>query len=276
MSSEEEKYREFMPKDAPVEVIMEETLEEIVVTPEMEKEEEEAKVEEAKAEETVPEDAKPLDLGWLASRIISWVFSPYLVPLVAFVFLFYMTYLQVTPSRYKTIVFSVLGNFTILVPLLSVSVLKRLSKATWEDMGSRSMRFMTLGMFFISYIFGFLLLKRLSVPWLMSAVVLSMIIGLGIILLANILVRLSEHLMGAGVLSGGLIAFSDMFGFNPLIPLSVMLLLTGILGSARIIMGRHGLWEELFSFLLGLAIALMIMDPLLGMPLSFFFLTTGM
>lgn len=250
-------------------IILEETLDEVVVTPEAEEGPEQVP-------EQVPEQTGRPDMKWLMSRVISWIFSPYLVPLVAFVFLFYMTYLQVTPSRYKTIVFSVLGNFTILVPLLSVSLLRRMSKVSWEEMGGRAMRFMTLGMFFISYIFGFLLLRRLSVPWLLSAVVLSMIIGLGIILLSNFFTRLSEHLMGAGVLSGGLIAFSDMFGFNPLIPLSVMLLLTGILGSARIILGRHGLWEELFSYLLGLVISLMIMDPLLGMPLSFFFLTTGM
>lgn len=217
---------------------------------------------EAKAQ---PEEREP---RWatIASRAVSVICSPYLVPLLAFAFLFFLTYLQMTQVRYKTIIFSVVANFTLLVPLLSVIIFKKLSKATEDDMHTTQMRFFTIGMYAISYVFCMLLLKRMSAPWILTGVVLAMILGFIIILAVNPFMRLSEHLLGAGVLIGTLLTASEFFQFNPLWYLAILIGLSGLVASARICLKRNGLIAVFISFFLGLCLALLVLHPTFGMP----------
>lgn len=218
--------------------------------------------------EAQAQQPKEKDPRWatITSRVVSVICSPYLVPLLAFAFLFFFTYLMMTQARYKTIIFSVVANFTVLVPMLSVSIFKKLSKVSDEDMHTTQMRYFTIGMFAISYVFCMLLLKRMSAPWILSGVVLAMVLGFILIMASNMFIHLSEHLLGAGVLIGTLLTASEFFQFNPLWMLSLLIILSGLVGAARICLRRHNLLEVFLSYFIGICLALLVLHPSFGMP----------
>lgn len=51
---------------------------------------------------------------FIASRIVSAVFTPFMVPFVAFCLLFFFTYLRIMPFAYKMTVLALVYCFTIL------------------------------------------------------------------------------------------------------------------------------------------------------------------
>ena len=59
----------------------------------------------------------------------------------------------------------------------------------------------------------------------------------------------------------GLVSFSALFGYNPVAWLCLFILIAGILGSARIILGHHTLGEVLSGFTVGLVAALLVLHP---------------
>ena len=67
---------------------------------------------------------------------------------------------------------------------------------------------------------------------------------------------------GIGGIIGGLISFSELFGYNPVWWLCLFILVAGVLGSARIILRHHSLGEVLSGFGVGFICALLVLHPL--------------
>ena len=64
-----------------------------------------------------------------------------------------------------------------------------------------------------------------------------------------------------GGVIGGLVSFSALFGYNPVGWLCLFILIAGVLGSARIILGHHTLGEVISGFTVGLVCALLVLHP---------------
>ena len=77
----------------------------------------------------------------------------------------------------------------------------------------------------------------------------------------NLKWKLSEHMAGAGGIVGGLVAFSELFGYNPVGWLCIFILVAGMLGSARIILRHHTQGEVLGGFAVGLLCSLAALHP---------------
>ena len=63
------------------------------------------------------------------------------------------------------------------------------------------------------------------------------------------------HAAGAGGVVGALLAYSVLFYFNPLWWLSLSILLVGLVGSSRMLLRQHNLWQVLAGSLLGIVCA---------------------
>ena len=62
----------------------------------------------------------------VSSRIISGIFTPFMIPFVAFFLLFFFTYLRIMPIQYKLIVLGIVYCFTILMPMLAIYLFKEM------------------------------------------------------------------------------------------------------------------------------------------------------
>ena len=70
-------------------------------------------------------------------------------------------------------------------------------------------------------------------------------------LLVNIWWKISTHTAAIGGVTGALMAFAELFSFNPVWCLCLAILLSGVLGTARIILRQHSLGQVVAGFLIG-------------------------
>ena len=197
----------------------------------------------------------------IGSKVISWLFTPFLIPLLAFVAMFLFSYLRIMPLQYKLIVGNIVFVFTILIPVLMILLYKWIGKIKMYELGTREKRYMPFMLTIISYCSCLFMMWRLNIPWFMTAIILAALVIQVMCVLINIRWKLSEHMAGAGCIIGGLAVFSSLFGYNPLPWLCVFILIAGCLGSARIILHHHTLGEVLGGFALGFFTAWTILNP---------------
>lgn len=202
------------------------------------------------------------------ARLVSAVFTPFSIPFLAFLALFLFSYLSIMPIQYKLIVLGIVYCFTIMMPVLTIFIFRKINGFSTQELSERKKRYTPFFLTIISYVFCLVMMNRLNIPWYMSGIILAALIMMVICVIVNLKWKLSEHMAGAGAVIGGLVAFSALFGYNPVWWLCGFILVAGLLGTARIILGHHTLGEVLGGFAVGLVCALMVLHPIAN---SFYF-----
>ena len=186
------------------------------------------------------------------SDILSAIFHPLLIPLFAFGLLFVFTYLNIMPIQYIAFVLSIVATFTLLAPLLFISLYKRMNHLSMEDLSERKKRFIPYILTMMSYATCLLTMYKMHFPYYFSSIIVAALMSLIICTLLNFRWKISIHLAGCGLLISGLIAYSFLFYFNPVWWLCGLILLSGFQGTARISYHQHSLLEVILGFLAGM------------------------
>lgn len=189
---------------------------------------------------------------FMASRVISAVFTPFMVPFVAFLMLFCFTYLRIMPLQYKVTVLAMIYCFTILLPMLAIYLFQKINGWGIRELGVRERRFIPYGLTILSYIGCLLTMFRIHLPRYMCGIVMATLLCMVICTAINLKWKISTHMASCGMMVGGLLSYSFIFQFNPVSWLCAFILLAGMLGSARIIVRQHTLGEVGGGFLVGL------------------------
>ena len=196
------------------------------------------------------------------ARITSIVFTPFSIPFLAFLVLFLFSYLRIMPILYKGIVLGIVYCFTILTPTITIFLFRKINGFARQELSERKKRYVPILLTIISYVFCLLMMRKLNIPWYMTGIIfVSLVISI-ICILVNLKWKLSEHMAGAGAVIGGLVAFSALFGYNPIWWLCLFILIAGVLGTARIILQHHTLGEVMGGFAVGLVCSLLVLHPL--------------
>lgn len=196
------------------------------------------------------------------AKVISAIFTPFSIPFLAFLILFVFSYLRIMPIQYKLIVLGVVYCFTILMPTLTIFIFRKINGFSPEDLTERKRRYVPFILTITSYVFCLLMMHRLNIPWYMTGIILAVLVMMVICVIVNLKWKLSEHMAGAGAVVGGLVAFSALFGYNPVWWLCLFILVAGVLGTARIILQHHTLGEVMGGFTVGLVCSLLVLHPL--------------
>ena len=195
------------------------------------------------------------------ARITSIVFTPFSIPFLAFLVLFLFSYLRIMPILYKGIVLGIVYCFTILTPTITIFLFRKINGFARQELSERKKRYVPILLAIISYVFCLLMMRKLNIPWYMTGIIfVSLVISI-ICILVNLKWKLSEHMAGMGGIIGGLVSFSALFSYNPVVWLCLFILIAGILGSARIVLGHHTLGEVLSGFVVGLVCSFLILHP---------------
>jgi hypothetical protein len=196
------------------------------------------------------------------AKITSWILNPFSIPFLAFLILLVFSYLRIMPTAYKLIVLSVVYCFTILMPTITIFIFKKINGfATYELSRDRNKRYVPFMLTIISYVFCLCLMRKLSIPWYMTGIILAALLMQIICVAFNLIWKLSEHMAGMGAVIGGVVSFGALFGYNPLWWLCLFIMISGILGSARIILNHHSLGEVFGGFLVGLVCSMLVLNP---------------
>lgn len=175
----------------------------------------------------------------LIARILSTVLHPLLVPLYGMLMVVFYSYMTFFPWKLKGFLLGIVALFTLVIPMISIVLLRAMKLIHSVSLNERRDRKLPYLISVISYIFCAVLLYRINVPlWLigfMGGGILSLIIAA----LITIRWKISAHLTGMGGLLGCALFLTQAFSMLPLWILLLTILLTGMLGSSRIILGRH-------------------------------------
>lgn len=174
------------------------------------------------------------------------------------------------PLKYKLIVLGIVYCFTILMPTITIFLFRKINGFALHELSERKKRYVPILLTIISYVFCLMMMHKLKNPWFMTGIILTSLVVLIICIIVNLKWKLSEHMAGIGGVVGGLISFSAIFGYNPVWWLCFFILVAGVLGTARIILGHHSLGEVLYGFAVGFICSLLVLHPFVNLLFRIF------
>ena len=191
------------------------------------------------------------------ARIMSAVFHPLLIPTIGFVLLFNSGfYFSILPwSVVKFILLTVFLS-TCVLPAISILILS-LNPRFDIRMEKNTDRIMPLILSSGFYYVGYMILQRLPVYPIYKFFLIASILIQITLLFVTIRWKISAHAAAIGGLLGGFLMLSFRLQENPEWILSSLVLATGIVGSARLILGKHTVSQVSAGFLLGFTIMVM-------------------
>lgn len=172
--------------------------------------------------------------------------------------LFLFSYLSLLPWRYKLSVILMVYVFTILLPTLLIHLYRKYQGWSMLRLISREGRMVPYVISIMSYFVCFYLMKTLHFPYFMSAIVVSALCIQIVCAVVNVWFKVSTHTAAIGGITGGLLAFAEIFGFNPLWWLCILLFLSGMVGTGRMLLRQHSLHQVVYGYLIGVFISFFV------------------
>ncbi len=195
----------------------------------------------------------------IISHILSFIFHPLLMPVLSFALMFKDSYLNVMPMYYKSMITSIVGVFTLVIPCLFIFLLKILKVISSVSLYNRKDRMIPYLITILSYFTCAITLYKLRVPLWM----LSMLIGAALALINAMFItmkwKISAHATGMGGMMGAVIYLFIVFGAVPLWLLSLVILASGAVGTARIYLNCHTFGQVIAGYANGLGWVLLLM-----------------
>lgn len=192
----------------------------------------------------------------LAARIISLIFTPFYLPLVSMVVLFLFSYLSMQAFDYKISVLLLVYLFTILLPTLLIRFYRLHQGWSPIELGIRERRMVPYLISILCYFACYYILMTNHFPYIIGIVLLAALIIQVVCALINVWWKISTHSAAIGGFGGGLIAFSFKYSFNPVSWLCLIIILAGLVGTARMILRQHTLSQVVAGFGVGFVCAL--------------------
>lgn len=187
------------------------------------------------------------------AQLLSAICNPLVVPTVGFVLLFSFSYLTILPWMYKISVVTLVIGLTMIFPLLFIRLYQWFNGWKLRELEHRYKRIVPYVFIICSYAGCLYVMHRLNIPRCLTGIIVSALASMTICICVNQFWKISAHMAGMGQLIGGLIAFSMLFYYNPLMWLCLLILLAGAEGTCSIIMRRHTLSQVLVGEAVGLA-----------------------
>ena len=194
----------------------------------------------------------------LAARALSAVFTPFYLSLVGMTVLFTFSYLSQMPWGYKLSVLAMVYFFTILMPTMLIHFYRGYHGWTLIELGKKERRVVPYLLSIVSYFVCYYVMHRFNIPHFMSNILMAALVIQIVCALINVWWKISTHTAAIGGVVGALLAFSFIFMFNPITWLCFSLVLSGLVGTSRIILRQHTLSQVTAGFGVGVLIAFVI------------------
>ena len=192
----------------------------------------------------------------LAARVISLMFTPFYLPILGLVALFFLSYLRQYPLSYKFFVLAVVYFFTILLPTLLIHLYRRYQGWSLIEIGHKERRIVPYLISILCYFVCLYMMEQMHIPFFMRSIVAAALIIQIVCALINVWWKISTHTAAIGGVAGALFVFSEVFRFNPVWWFCLVISIAGILGTSRMILRQHTLLQVVVGFVVGFICAL--------------------
>lgn len=188
----------------------------------------------------------------LLARIFSAIFRPSYYPTVGTLILLCFTYLSLFPWMFKVWLLIVVYLFTFCLPAIGIYFYRRLHRWNTFELRKHHKRAIPYIINICCYLCLMHIFHITHMPhFLMAIIGISLFIQCTCVIV-NIWWKVSMHSAGAGGVIGALIAYSAIFGFNPIWWLSLAIFISGCVMTSRMLLRQHTLAQVLSGTLIGI------------------------
>ena len=187
----------------------------------------------------------------MAARVVSMVFTPFYLPIVGLMALFFLSYLSLMPLGYKLQVLALVYFFTILLPTVLIHLYRKYNGWNLIELGHKERRMVPYVISILCYFFCVYFMDMMHIPHFMGTIVSAALAIQIVCALINVWWKISTHTAAIGGVAGDLFVFGELFAFNPIWWLCLVLALAGMLGTSRMILRQHSLNQVVTGFLVG-------------------------
>lgn len=192
------------------------------------------------------------------AKIISIVFHPVLVPTLGMLLLLHSGfYFSMLSWEAKRFVLLVVFFTTCILPLLMVSILA-INPRFDISMSKSTDRVIPLLASAVFYYLGFILLGKMNIFPVFKLFMLASVLVLVALLIISFKWKISNHMAALGALAGVFFALSFRKGLNPIYSILIVVLVSGLVGTARLALKKHSIWEVIAGYVLGFSILYVI------------------
>lgn len=181
------------------------------------------------------------------------VTTPFYLPVLGLIFLFTFSYLSIFPMMYKLLMVLLFYLFSVLLPTYLIHVYSKYEGWTTKQLINRERRMVPYVISILCYFLGFYLLTLMNTPDFISVIFVVAIIIQVLCAAVNRWWKISIHSAGIGGVTGMVVAFSVILSFDPTWWLCMLLLIAGLVGTARMVLRQHSLAQIVCGYLIGLA-----------------------
>lgn len=194
------------------------------------------------------------------ARLVSVIFHPLFMPTVGMILLFRLnTYINFSvPDPAKRFILVILFVNTALVPALSVFLLRRTRVIQDVIPGGRHDCLLPLLISSMFYILTYYLMRQLSLPSLVNYYIMGATLLVLVCLVISFRWRISLHMASLGGLTGFFIAISLLLQTEIAWLIMITFLVSGFVGSARIILHHHTPAQIYGGFMTGVGVMLLL------------------
>ncbi|NNF01762.1 MAG: hypothetical protein HKN22_03685 [Bacteroidia bacterium] len=195
------------------------------------------------------------------ARFISFVFHPLLMPTYAILLLINMnSYLAYSmPPELQRIVLGIIFFTTFALPfLMAMFYIQKgmVSNIYMVNAKERTLPYLTAAIFYFG---GYYLLTQLPIPRLFSWVILAAAVSIIVASLINVKWKISIHMLGVGALGGLIFSLPQLMLIEVFRPFVLVILLAGIIGTARLVSGRHTIGQISAGYILGFTLEWLVL-----------------
>lgn len=187
----------------------------------------------------------------VTAQVISLVFSPFYFPVVAFIVLFFFSYMNYLPWTYNLIIVLMVYGFTVFFPWLGIYLYRKINGWTRHQLGMRERRVIPYVISILCYTGLLTIMQNLRMPRFTMGLIITALVIQIVCAIVNSWVKVSTHAAASGGVIGILMAFSLLFQFDPTFPLSICILLNGLVCTARLILRQHTLTDVWLGTVIG-------------------------
>ena len=192
------------------------------------------------------------------ARIISIIFHPVLIPTLGLFLLlqsgFYFSMLSWEAKRFiLLVVFFTTG----VLPMLSVAILALNPRfdISMNQTKDRIFPFLSVSVF---YYLGFLIMNKINAFPVFKIFMIASVLVIIVILLISFKWKISAHMAAIGSITGVFFALSFRSGVNPVWAILLALVVSGLIGTARLLLCKNSLAQVVAGYFTGFFIMYLV------------------
>ena len=187
----------------------------------------------------------------ITAKLLSMIFNPFYLPVLGIVILFLFSYMIMFPWWNKILILAVVSCFTILLPTVLINVYRHYQGWTHLQLSVKRKRAVPYLISSLCYLGCIYVMNALHIPHLIKSILFAALILQLICAVINHWWKISTHSAATGAVIGALLAFALIFDFNPMWWLCLLLIMSGAVGSSRIILRQHTVMQVVGGSIIG-------------------------